>query len=168
VRNTVTLTHLTKLKTSEGRELKQLFAQNAKMAHAMRYGVNAWLPAKHEFLATQFEHTRDLEASPRRSMSGLVRRTPPRPASFDAARVAFEDAWRKYLPRRSEADFQAWRDQETWTERKYAMRERGERLPSQTPSSLMRCPCGETFDSHRLKHTVIHLPHITAAQGTRH
>jgi len=39
--NTATLTHLTKLKTSEGRELKQLFAQNAKLAHAMRYGVNA-------------------------------------------------------------------------------------------------------------------------------
>jgi hypothetical protein len=62
VANTATLTHLTKLKTSEGRELKQLFAQNAKMAHAMRYGVNAWLPAKREFLAAQFAQTRDLEA----------------------------------------------------------------------------------------------------------
>jgi hypothetical protein len=60
--NTVTLTRLTNLKTPEGRELKQLFAQNAKMAHAMRYGVNAWLEAKREFLAAQFEQTRDLEA----------------------------------------------------------------------------------------------------------
>jgi len=60
--NTVTITRLTKLKTAEGRELKQLFKQNEKMAHVMRYGVNAWLPAKREFLAAQFEKTRDLEA----------------------------------------------------------------------------------------------------------
>jgi len=59
--NTVTITRLTNLKTPEGRELKRLFAQNAKMAHAMRYGMNAWLPAKREFLAAQFEQTRDIE-----------------------------------------------------------------------------------------------------------
>ena len=35
-------------------------------------------------------------------------------------------------------------------------------------SSLMTCPCGERFDSHRLADTVIHVPHITAAHGTRH
>jgi len=35
-------------------------------------------------------------------------------ASFEAARAAFEAAWREYLPRRTEADFQAWRDQEAW------------------------------------------------------
>jgi hypothetical protein len=50
-----------------------------------------------------------------------------------------------------------------WTERKYARWDRGERSPSQKPSSLMTCPCGEMFDSHRLEHTVIHVPHITAA-----
>jgi hypothetical protein len=60
--NTVTITRLTDLRTPEGRELKQLFAQNAKMAHAMRYGSNAWLPAKREFLAAQFDQTRDIEA----------------------------------------------------------------------------------------------------------
>lgn len=60
--NTVTLTRLTKLKTPEGRELKQLFEQNRKMAHIMRYGVNAWLPAKREFLAAQFQKTHNLEA----------------------------------------------------------------------------------------------------------
>jgi hypothetical protein len=43
------------------------------------------------------------------------------------------------------------------------MWEAGERMPSQKPSSLMRCPCGETFDSHRLEHTV--MPHITAAHA---
>jgi hypothetical protein len=48
----------------------------------------------------------------------------------------------------------------------YAAWERGERLTSQMPSSLMRCPCGETFDSHKLECTMIHVPHITAAHAT--
>lgn len=69
---------------------------------------------------------------------------------------------------RSEADFQEWRDQEAWTERKYAMWERGERRPSQMPSSLMTCPCGETFDGHRLEHTLIHVSHITRERAHRH
>jgi hypothetical protein len=91
-----------------------------------------------------------------------------RAATFEAARAAFEAAWREYLPLRSEADFQAWRDQEAWTERKYAMWERGEWMPSQTASSLMTCPCGETFDSHRLEHTLVHVPHITRERAHRH
>jgi hypothetical protein len=70
-----------------------------------------------------------------------------------------------FLSNRTEADFLAWRDQRDWTERKYAIWERGERLPSQLPCSLMKCPCGETFDSHRLEHTLIHVPHITAAHA---
>jgi hypothetical protein len=41
-------------------------------------------------------------------------------ASFEAAHSAFEAAWREYLPKRSEADFQEWRDERDWTERKYA------------------------------------------------
>lgn len=48
------------------------------------------------------------------------------------------------------------------------MWERGEKLPSQTPNSLMRCACGETFDSHRLEHNLIHVPHITASQRQYH
>jgi hypothetical protein len=83
-------------------------------------------------------------------------------ATFDQARESFEGAWRVFLANRTEADFQEWRDQRDWTERKYAMWERGERLPSQNPSTMMRCPCGEMFDSHRLEHTLIHVPHITA------
>jgi hypothetical protein len=71
-----------------------------------------------------------------------------------------------FLTKRTEADFQAWRDARDWTARKYAMCERGERLPSQKPSSLMTCPCGEVFDSHRLEETQVHVPHI-AAQQTR-
>jgi len=47
------------------------------------------------------------------------------------------------------------------------MWEAGEKLPSQAPSSLKRCPCGEVFDSHRLDNTVIHVPHITQERAHR-
>jgi hypothetical protein len=77
--------------------------------------------------------------------------------------LEFEGAWRRLQSAVTEADFQAWRDQRDWTAWKYAVWERGEKLPSQYPSSLMTCPCGETFDSHRLEHTLIHVPHITKA-----
>jgi hypothetical protein len=46
-------------------------------------------------------------------------------------------AWRMFLPNRTEADFQAWRDQRDWTERKYALWDAGKRLepPSHGPIS---------------------------------
>jgi hypothetical protein len=59
--------------------------------------------------------------------------------TFDDARAGFEAAWRVFLAKRTEAEFQAWRDARDWTARKYAMWERGERLPSQKPS-LGGCP----------------------------
>jgi hypothetical protein len=86
-------------------------------------------------------------------------------ATFDQARAEFESAGAVFLSKRTEADFQAWRDDRDWTARKYAMWERGERLPSQMPNSWMGCPCGERFDSHRLEPTLIHVPHITAAHA---
>jgi len=55
-------------------------------------------------------------------------------AAFDHARADFELAWQVFSARRSPADYQAWRDQRDWTARKYAMWERGERLPSQEVS----------------------------------
>jgi hypothetical protein len=58
----------------------------------------------------------------------------------------------------------AWRDQRDWTERKYATWKAGERMPSQMPSSPMRCPCGETFDSHKIECTLT-IPHITASHS---
>jgi hypothetical protein len=70
-------------------------------------------------------------------------------ADFDGARAEFEAAWRQILPTLTEANFQEWRDQRDWTASKYAMWERGERMPSQKPSSMVRCACGEMFDSHR-------------------
>ena len=81
--------------------------------------------------------------------------------TFDEARADFEDAWKIFLSKRTETDFQEWRDQRDWTATKYAMWERGEKLPSQTPSSLMRCRCGEIFNSHRLEETLVHVPHIS-------
>ncbi|WP_375775971.1 hypothetical protein ACE103_29865 [Bradyrhizobium sp. ma5] len=62
---------------------------------------------------------------------------------FEQAGAAFEAEWRLLLPTPTEADFQAWRDQRDWTKRKQAMWERGEKLLSQQPSSLMCCPCGD-------------------------
>ena len=54
--------------------------------------------------------------------------------SFEEARAALEKAWQALASNRTEADYQAWRDQRDWTARKYAMGERGERLPSQEVS----------------------------------
>jgi hypothetical protein len=51
-------------------------------------------------------------------------------ASFDEARAAFETAWRVFLAKRTEADFQAWRDQQAWTARKYAAWAAGDRAPT--------------------------------------
>jgi hypothetical protein len=55
-------------------------------------------------------------------------------ASLAEARADLESAWKIFLPTRTEADFQEWRDQRDWTERKYAMRGRGERVsPRNSP-----------------------------------
>jgi hypothetical protein len=40
----------------------------------------------------------------------------------------------------------------------------GRRMPTQKPSPLMTCPCGQVFDSHRPVQTVTHVPHITASR----
>ena len=39
-------------------------------------------------------------------------------------RAEFAAAWREFLPKRSEADFQAWRDQQAWTREVRALRPR--------------------------------------------
>jgi hypothetical protein len=41
-------------------------------------------------------------------------------ASFEAARAAFDTAWREYLPKRSDADFEEWRQDAAWHAAKYA------------------------------------------------
>jgi hypothetical protein len=42
-------------------------------------------------------------------------------ATFEDARADFERAWQVFFSNRTEADFQKWRDQRDWTERKYAL-----------------------------------------------
>jgi hypothetical protein len=61
--------------------------------------------------------------------------------------------------------FEEWRHEHDWMEQKYAMGARGEKLPSQIPSSLMRCVCGTTFDSWRPAESYNHRGHIYAAQA---
>jgi hypothetical protein len=79
-------------------------------------------------------------------------------ATFDQARADFEAAWKVFLAKRSEADFQEWRDQRDWTARKYAMWE---------PNSMMGCPCGARFDSHDPAGSYVHRGHIYAAEAAR-
>ena len=95
---------------------------------------------------------------------GCDRSTGGPAGSFEEARAAFEAEWQQLLPTLTAANFEAWRDQRDWIARKQAMWARGEKLPSQQPSSLMSCPCGATFDSHRPTESQIHAPHIYAAQ----
>ena len=63
-------------------------------------------------------------------------------ATFDDARAEFEAAWRVFLANRTEADFQAWRNQQAHTAWKYAMWDAGLKLPTQIPSGRARCFCG--------------------------
>jgi hypothetical protein len=49
--------------------------------------------------------------------------------SFEAARAAFEIAWRTFSSKRTDADFEMWREQKAWTERKYTLWDAGQRLP---------------------------------------
>jgi hypothetical protein len=86
-------------------------------------------------------------------------------ATFDDARTEFASAWAVFLANRTAADFQAWRHDRDWTAWKYAMWKRGELLPSQKPDTMMRCPCGITFDSHDPAGSYVHRQHIYANHG---
>jgi hypothetical protein len=44
------------------------------------------------------------------------------------------------------------------------MWERGERMPTQVPNSMMRCPCGVRFDSHKPDESDPNRQHIYAKQ----
>jgi hypothetical protein len=93
--------------------------------------------------------------------------------TFERARADFEEAWKVFLSHRTEADFQAWRDQQAWTTRKYALWDAGKRLPpnewepAKPCSAFMKCPCGEIFNSHQLEENLIHVPHISAVEARR-
>jgi hypothetical protein len=53
--------------------------------------------------------------------------------TFEQARADFAKAWQVFSAKRTEVDYQAWRDQRDLTARKYARWDRGERLPAQQP-----------------------------------
>jgi hypothetical protein len=50
--------------------------------------------------------------------------------SLDQARADFEKAWQAFSTRRTEADYQAWRDRGDWTAEKYRRFDRSERMPA--------------------------------------
>ena len=93
---------------------------------------------------------------PREHQSGTA-------ATFDQARADFEAAWRVFLSNRTEADFQAWRDERDSTARKYALWDAGNRLPTNEwgpgkPCKIyLKCPCGEIFNTQRLEEAVTSL-----------
>jgi hypothetical protein len=84
---------------------------------------------------------------------------------FERARADFEEAWRRLLLTRTEQHFQEWRDGRDRHARKYKMWAAGELLPIQKPNSMMRCSCGEQFDSHDPAGSYIHRKHIYEAHS---
>jgi hypothetical protein len=62
--------------------------------------------------------------------------------TFEDARVEFASAWKIFFANRTEADFQAWRHQRDSTAWKYAMWDRGFKLPTQLASGRSKCFCG--------------------------
>jgi hypothetical protein len=100
----------------------------------------------------------DLEPGQRRSGTA---------STFDQARAGFEAAWADLLPEIPAGAFDEYRRDHEHRAEIRAIHARGERLPSEMPSSLMRCVCGVTFDSHRPAESYDHRLHIYAAQAKK-
>jgi hypothetical protein len=64
---------------------------------------------------------------------------------FERARADFEAAWRIFSAKRTEADYQAWRDNRDLTAWRYAMWDAGMKMPTQTLDGTARCFCGATI-----------------------
>jgi hypothetical protein len=85
--------------------------------------------------------------------------------SFELARAAVNEAWQRLLPRIPLDAFDEYQRDRAARAEMMAIRERGEKLPSELPSSIMRCVCGVKFDSHRPDESLPHRRHIYAAQA---
>ncbi len=72
-------------------------------------------------------HGNGIAASIRVRIRANIRAIPPRPSTKPAPISSAPGA--AFLPNRTEADFQAWRDQQAWTAEKYRRFDRGERMP---------------------------------------
>jgi hypothetical protein len=59
-------------------------------------------------------------------------------ATFEQARREFETAWLAFLSKRTEADFEEWRQQRDWTARKYACACRKSNTPIQMMESAKK------------------------------
>jgi hypothetical protein len=85
--------------------------------------------------------------------------------TFELARMTFEEAWRQLLPEIPAGALDEYRrDRECKAEIR-AVHARGEKLPSEVPSSIMRCVCGVTFDSQKPTESYDHRLHICAARS---
>ena len=86
-------------------------------------------------------------------------------ANFTEARAGFEADWKSLSLEIPEGAFEEYRRDREHRAEIRAIHARGEKLPSETPSSLMRCACGITFDSHVPASTLVHAPHIYVARA---
>jgi hypothetical protein len=75
-------------------------------------------------LRTSSGRSQRVASAPREQTHGAA-------ATFDQARAEFEEAWRVFLPSRTEADFQEWREAHAFTAWKYRMWDTGHRPPTQ-------------------------------------
>jgi hypothetical protein len=85
--------------------------------------------------------------------------------NFEEARAGFETDWKSLLPEIPAGAFEEWCRRRDFTKEKYESWARGERPPSQTLSSTMRCICGVRFDSWKPDESYDHRAHIYAAQA---
>ena len=86
-------------------------------------------------------------------------------ATFAEARFGFEADWNALLPKIPDGAFDEYQHDRDYRAEIRAIHVRGEKLPSEIPSSLMRCICGVTFDSHKPDESYDHRRHIYAAQA---
>ncbi|WP_298257731.1 hypothetical protein [Bradyrhizobium sp.] len=97
---------------------------------------------------------------PRRHRQGTAK-------SFIEARAGFEADWHSLLPELSDDAFEDCRRDRAFRAEIRATRARGEKLPTEIYSSLMRCVCGVVFDSHKPDESYDHRGHIHAAYNTK-
>jgi hypothetical protein len=83
--------------------------------------------------------------------------------TFDEARAGFEADWQALLPEIPEGAFEEYRHDRDQRAEMTAIRARGDKLPSEVFSSMMRCVCGERFDSWKPTESYDHRVHIYAA-----
>jgi hypothetical protein len=82
--------------------------------------------------------------------------------TFEEARDQWQAAWEVYLPRRTDFDFEEWRQHDRFMADKMAGR-----LSPPPPGHIMECACGTTFDSHVAAEVLQHAGHIYRAQQAR-